>query len=491
LSLAESPTRPPFYALDTRSLATARIALGSLLLLDLALRVFDLRAHYTDDGVLPRALIPPGTWDVGWSLHRLGGGSGFEAALFVVHALLALGMVLGWRTFWTTAGTALLTISLHGRNPLIRDGQDDFLRVLLVWAILLPWGARWSLDARAGKAWHPLGLPAGPLLTSPAAAGYVAQLVVVYWSSAVAKLESTWWRSGDALSLALSISRYETPLGQWMLRFPATLHVMSYAALAFELLAPLLVLAGPRPRWRLALVLAFWGFHASVGSMLRLGLFAPIAVAGWSALLPGSIWPAWSVVPAGATVAPARASRVGWALVAPLIALMVLFNARYLWPRGVRLEPVGATARALGLQQYWSVFSPPYWTQGAPWDGWFSIEGSRPGGHTLELLTGGELDATRPRMGSDRFSNRRWRHWAAAMMEDWPRGSVQRRTVEDARQATLQGWCGDWNGRHGTERVEVARLVWMRQRLRHPEDVPERKVLAQAVCEPEPVATVR
>jgi hypothetical protein len=94
-------------------------------------------------------------------------------------------------------------------------------------------------------------------------------------------------------------------------------------------------------------------------------------------------------------------------------------------------------------------------------------------------------------MGSDRFSNRRWRHWAAAMMEDWPRGSVQRRTVEDARQATLQWWCGDWNGRHGTERVEVARLVWMRQRLRHPEDVPERKVLAQAVCEPEPVATVR
>ena len=61
----------------------ARIGLGGLLLLDLALRAFDLRAHYTDDGVLPRALVPPGTWDVGWSLHRLGGGSGFEAALFV------------------------------------------------------------------------------------------------------------------------------------------------------------------------------------------------------------------------------------------------------------------------------------------------------------------------------------------------------------------------------------------------------------------------
>jgi hypothetical protein len=491
LSLAESPTRPPFYALDTRSLATARIALGSLLLLDLALRAFDLRAHYTDDGVLPRALIPPGSWDVGWSLHRLGGGSGFEAALFVVHALLALAMVLGWRTFWTTAGTALLTISLHGRNPLLRDGQDDLLRVLLVWATLLPWGARWSLDARAGKAWHPLGLPPGALLTGPAAAGFVGQLVLVYTSSAVAKLESTWWRSGDALSLALSIGRYETPLGQWLLRFPELLQVMSYAAVAFELLAPLLVLAGPRPRWRLALVGAFWAFHISLGAMLRLGLFAPIAMAAWSALLPGTVWPARTEVRAVGVLATPRATRVGWAVVAPLLALVVLANASYLWPRGIRLEPVGETARALGLQQYWSVFSPPYWTQGALVDGWFSIEGNQPGGHSLELLTGGELAVTRPRMGSDRFSNRRWRHWAAAMMEDWPRGSIQRRTVEDARLATLRWWCGDWNGRHGAERVEVVRLVWMRQRLRHPEDVPERRVLAQGVCQPPPVAAVR
>jgi len=491
LRSAVSPPRPPFYALDTRSLAAARIALGSLLLLDLALRAFDLRAHYTDDGVLPRALIPPGTWDVAWSFHRLGGGSGFETALFVLHALFALGMVLGWRTFWTTAGTALLTISLHGRNPLLRDGQDDFIRVLLVWATLLPWGARWSLDARGAKVWHPLGLPSGSLLASPAAAGFVAQLVLVYWSSAVAKVESTWWRSGDALSLALSIGRYETPLGQWLLQFPGLLHVTSYAAVAFELLAPLLVLAGPRARWRLAMVGAFWAFHLSLGAMLRLGLFAPIAMAGWTALLPGTVWPARSEPSAIGPPATARMTQVGWALVAPLLALVVLFNAAYLWPRGLRLEAARMTARTLGLQQYWSVFSPPYWTHGALEDGWFSIEGTQPGGHTLELLTGGEISATRPAMGSNRFSNRRWRHWAAAMMEDWPRGTVQRRTVEDARQATLRWWCGDWNGRRGAERIEVARLVWMRQRLGHPEDRPERKVLAQAVCAPQPVATVR
>jgi len=61
LSLAEYPTRPPFFALHTRSLATARIALGDVLLLDLALRAFDLRAHDTDDGVpedVPERRVP-------------------------------------------------------------------------------------------------------------------------------------------------------------------------------------------------------------------------------------------------------------------------------------------------------------------------------------------------------------------------------------------------------------------------------------------------
>ncbi|HEY1333645.1 MAG TPA: hypothetical protein VGF31_05265, partial [Myxococcaceae bacterium] len=239
------------------------------------------------------------------------------------------------------------------------------------------------------------------------------------------------------------------------------------------------------------LVGAFWAFHISLGAMLRLGLFAPMAMAAWSALLPSAVWPARTEGGAVEVPAAPRATRVGWAVVAPLLALVVLANASYLWPRGMRLEPVGAAARALGLQQYWSVFSPPHWTQGALVDGWFSIEGNQPGGHSLELLTGGELAVTRPRMGSERFSNRRWRHWAAAMMEDWPRGSIQRRTVEDARQATLRWWCGDWNGRHGAGRVEVVRLVWMRQRLGHPEDVPERRVLAQGVCVPAPVAAVR
>ena len=105
------PSSPRWYALDARSLAALRVGLAALVLLDLGLRSVDLVAHYTDAGVLPRALIPPGSWDFAWSLHRLGGSASFEAALFALHAAAAGALLLGWRTFWASLLTAALTIS--------------------------------------------------------------------------------------------------------------------------------------------------------------------------------------------------------------------------------------------------------------------------------------------------------------------------------------------------------------------------------------------
>src|SRR5262249_42583630 len=274
------PSSPRWYALDATSLAALRIGLAALVLLDLGLRSVDLVAHYTDLGVLPRDLVPPGSWDFAWSLHRLGGSPGFEVGLFAVQAAVAGALLLGWRTFWASLLTAVLTISLHGRNPLLRDGQDDLLRVLLVWGVLLPWGSRWSLDARRGRTWHPLGSPVGSSVATAATAGDLLQLLLVYWSSAIAQLESPWWRSGEALSPAVSISRYAPRLGQLLLHAPALLRAGTYAVLAFELLGPAVVLLRRKPRWRTLEVVAFWLLHLGMASVLRLGLFPLIAAVG-------------------------------------------------------------------------------------------------------------------------------------------------------------------------------------------------------------------
>ena len=80
-----------------RSLALLRVGLDLLVIIDLVQRSFDLKAHYTDLGILPRWAL---THDLGnvWSvsLHNLSGTSELEAAGFVFTRNRARGTASAW-----------------------------------------------------------------------------------------------------------------------------------------------------------------------------------------------------------------------------------------------------------------------------------------------------------------------------------------------------------------------------------------------------------
>jgi hypothetical protein len=490
------PKSPGPFTLDARSLAVGRLGLGALLLFDLALRGSDLTAHYTDLGVLPRSAFRPEAWDFLWSLHSLGGSTSFEAALLALQAAFGLAVLLGYRTFWATLGSAVLLVSLHGRNPLLRDGQDDLLRVFFVWACLLPWGARWSMDRLAGRVWHPLTGVSGDRVLGPATVGWVLQLLGVYWVSAVAKLESPWWTSGSALSDALSIGRYETAFGQWLRGFPSLLEFGTFAVVAFELLAPFLLFFSGW--WRPArglVVAAFVCLHVALAFLFRLGLFPAVAIAVWLTLLPPATWSALEeklgVGAFGGAFAPELGARMPrgrplvavW-LVALGLTLVLLFNLTVVAPRVPVPRTAVWAARALGLQQFWSLFSPNPVTPFVMTDGWVELVAQLEDGTELDVLANGApVRTTRPENVANTFANRRWRHYVANVLTPWALRSEQRMTVETSRAAWLDWRCQDWNahappGRHARE----LRLVFLQQRLGHPEDAPRPEILRRAVC---------
>ncbi|MGH7134129.1 MAG: hypothetical protein ACREHD_00220, partial [Pirellulales bacterium] len=143
------------FSIDVRSLAVFRMALAVMLLVDLVERLPDLEAHYTDRGVLPRAAriamerdgsTFAGSW--AWSLHMATGATAGEAALFLLSAMFAVWMLIGYRTRLATALSWLLAVSLYHRNPMFEDAGDIVLRVVLFWAIFLPLGGTLSVDRR-------------------------------------------------------------------------------------------------------------------------------------------------------------------------------------------------------------------------------------------------------------------------------------------------------------------------------------------------------
>lgn len=156
---AEFFSRP--FELDLRSLAVFRVGLGLLLLCDLVNRAWWLRAHYTDWGVMPREALLDTLWDRAWmSVHLFSGTFAPTAILFVLSGAVAVALLVGFRTTIATALSWFLLISLHARNPIVLQGGDIIFRLLLFWAIFLPLGARWSIDAA-------LDTRGGPWRTQP------------------------------------------------------------------------------------------------------------------------------------------------------------------------------------------------------------------------------------------------------------------------------------------------------------------------------------
>src|SRR5262245_12702263 len=124
------------FGLDYRSLALLRMGIAGVVLADLYFTSFDLRAFFTDEGVLPRGMMryTLGAVDT-LCLHALRGEAWFQYAMFAVEAVLALLMLVGYRTRAMTIACWVMYCSRQARNPLIVFGADIILRVMFFWAI--------------------------------------------------------------------------------------------------------------------------------------------------------------------------------------------------------------------------------------------------------------------------------------------------------------------------------------------------------------------
>ncbi len=283
------------FALDFRSLALFRILTGLVLLADLVLRFGSYEAMCTDDGAMPRwvvynyfsSFLGEGFKYCIWSFHWISGEATLQYVLMGVAAVFAVAMMLGWKTRWATIGSWILLSSLQVRNPLILTSGDAILKLLLMWSIFLPLGKVWSLDAK-NKA--NVELQAGWSFSSMASAGFILQLIVMYFFTGLAKCNSEWF-SGNAMEYVMRLNIYLLPLGETLRDYPVLLTVVTYATLFVEVIGIWWLLSPYRNSfWRMVLLCNFWAFHIGIGLTMAIGLFPMICLVGWLALIPSSVW---------------------------------------------------------------------------------------------------------------------------------------------------------------------------------------------------------
>jgi hypothetical protein len=390
------------FAIDLRSLALFRIALGVLILAGVALRTVDFRVFFTEDGVWPVATAWAEDWAPGmWSLHLLSGSFAWQAGLTVAEALAGLALLLGWRTRTVAVLAWVLVASAQKRDVMIVSGAGGLLRQFLFWGMWLPLGARWSLDARRRT-----GSPAGPdSVLSAASAALLLQVILVYGANVLYKSDPAWRSTGDAIWMALSQETYSRPLGRWLLAWPGLLRALTHGTFWLEALGPLLVLIPwANARWRLLAAALFIPFHATLAATMYLGFFPFVSIAGWLAFLPRTFWESSSFSSSsssseargkgdededeekdeesaspGTTSYPS--SHLTNAAAAACFALVVCWNLRPALPALKILDPASRVCR---FEQRWAMFAP----KPREVDSWCVVVGTDAAGTETNLWTG-------------------------------------------------------------------------------------------------------
>src|SRR5918994_2019892 len=275
------------FGADLRSLAVFRIVLALLVLADLANRATDLYQHYADAGVLPRTVLVEevlSPWV--FSLNLMNGGSFFQALLFGVAALAALGMLVGYRTRLMTFVVWIVLLSIQVRNPLVNGSESLLLRMLLFWGMLLPLGAYWSVDRARSALPRP-----SPRFLSLATFGLFMQIAFVYWFTAALKSGPEWRVDGTAIYYALSLDQIATPIGQFLLNFPQLLTLMTFATFGLEAVGPLLLFSpfftGPL---RTGAALAIMSLHFGIWLTMDIGIFPWISAFCMVCFFPTWFW---------------------------------------------------------------------------------------------------------------------------------------------------------------------------------------------------------
>lgn len=452
------------FALDVRSLAVFRIALGLVLVADAVLRTRDFSLMFAADGVFPPPLIHD-YFDgdpAQWSLALLWNDTRWAAAILALEGIAGACLAAGWRTTTATAVAWIAQVSVFRRTIPAANAGDLLLSCLLFWSCFLPLGAVWSWDATrvAGD-----GRPRATRVSGPATAALLLQVMAVYVGAGLSKWNAS-WLGGEAMRYALSVHDHGTPLGMWLASLDWLVRPLTWGVVGVEIVAPLVFIAWPAARPVIAA--AFLLFHVTIWLTMSVGLFAPIGIVAWLPLLPGSVWGRAGGARAADVGRDCRSAAARRACVfATVLAAVSFLHDRTPWRARPLPTPVRQAIHAASLTQEWGMFGTV-----PPLEQWAYGRGELADGRVVDVLRDGRpIEAERPTGGFTSLPHHRWHK----LLWILPRPKV--RPFAPSVAAAL---ARDWNARHGANEQVVTLEIRFAQRNLSDPDAPLQEMLVGA-----------
>lgn len=450
------------FGFDLRSLALFRIVVAFVILADLLNRFPDLNIFYNDTGLMPRSLAVNYIHIWSYSIHFISGRVEIQAILFLLAAIFAFLLLIGYRTKLMTFLSWFFLISLEHRDALALDGGDFELRLLLFWGMLLPLGACFSIDSLMNKSKEELP----KRFFSMGSAAYCLQFAFIYWFSIILKLRNETWRDGTAVYYAITNVSLETYFSKLVFELPMdVLHFMTNSVIAFESLGPLLffipVFNGPI---RTISVIGYVFMHICFGICIDLEIFHLVSSAAALHFLPSWFWEKIDLLLSNFfsnfLIKDKRVSTINLksSLLSNVLATYFLFSVlainlwsvdpkKYDFPR-----PFMYLISFLSIDQMWGMYTAP----GGWSSGWPVSVGKLKDGSEIDIFRNGQsVKWDKPEIGSEMYKNRNWRRYILSVIAD--------PTYQPNLPYYAGNLCREWNNTHkGDKELQEFDIYFMK-----------------------------
>ncbi|HRI64614.1 MAG TPA: HTTM domain-containing protein [Polyangium sp.] len=296
--------RDNYMTMDPRTLGFFRLVLGFLVTGDCLRHWWEARVYYSNAGVLTNHyhLFRPSS---GFNFSLLHAFSTLEEVhvAFAIMTLCHICFWIGWNTRFFSVLSWIIVASIDNRLVMVENGGYVVVNLLVGWAVFMPTGQRFSVDAlmRSFRERHERnaddlnGTQASfPWKTKPYVSliglVFILNIAVIYYFNVVNK-SGMIWRNGDTVHYVLHLDRMVTGIAVFFrehLSVPV-MRLMTWSVLITEAFIMMLILApeGRRITRPLAMLL-MTGLHGSFGIMMRLGPFSWFMIC-WSFLFPQAV----------------------------------------------------------------------------------------------------------------------------------------------------------------------------------------------------------
>ncbi|NMA78015.1 MAG: HTTM domain-containing protein [Actinomycetales bacterium] len=216
-------------------------------------------------------------------------GPGFFWAWYLVTIALVVAFTLGWRTRIVTPLLFIAYTALNGQNTPISDGGNYFIRIMLIYLILVDVSRRWSLDSRRRAKTNSPETQTGSVLHNIGLCLVVAQICIVYLEAGLYKVQGSLWQDGTAVYYPLQSEAYGVfpPLADLMTHWTFPVVIATYVTVLAQVAFPFLLFNKITRRFALIVLL---GMHLSIAVAMGLPFFSGIMASADAVLVSGATW---------------------------------------------------------------------------------------------------------------------------------------------------------------------------------------------------------